>query len=62
MTKITSEQIRKIADLANLEMSSEEAEKMHLQMNELLEMLEPLTSVDTTNIEPMIFPSNSKAR
>ncbi len=43
----------RIADLARLELSPEEADRTLDQLNRVLELIEALQAVDTTGVEPM---------
>jgi len=50
--KLTSEQVKKVAKLANLPLTVEEEEKYSEQLSKILSYVEQLDSVDTSNIEP----------
>lgn len=49
---ITKEQVNKIAELARLEMSEKETEKMQKDLAEILGYIDMLKEVDIANIEP----------
>lgn len=51
-TKITREEVRHVADLARLELSESEEERMTGQMNGILEYMEKLNELDTAGIVP----------
>lgn len=49
--KLSKEEVRKIADLANIELSEEELEKYSTQISSILEYVEKLSEIDTEKIE-----------
>jgi aspartyl-tRNA(Asn)/glutamyl-tRNA(Gln) amidotransferase subunit C len=49
---IDREQVRKVANLARLEMTGEEEEQFATQMNNILEYFEQLSELDTDNVPP----------
>ena len=49
---ITKEDIKKIAELARLQIPENELEKFTGQMNQILKFVERLNSLDTTGITP----------
>ncbi len=52
MPIIDPEQVRKVANLARLEMKAEEEEQMTAQLSSILEYFEQLSELDTTNVPP----------
>ena len=50
--KLTSDQVKKVAKLASLPLSSEEEEKYANQLSNILDYIEQLNEVDTTDVEP----------
>lgn len=52
-SKITREEVRHVAHLARLDLSEAEEAVMTEQMNSLLQYMETLNTVDTSNVEPM---------
>lgn len=50
--KLTREEVTRIAFLARLELSDQEADKLGGHLNRLLESIETLREVDTENVEP----------
>jgi len=50
--RLSYEQVRHIAWLARLGLSDEEVEKFSLQLSNILENVEILQEVDTTNVPP----------
>ncbi|QQG43401.1 MAG: Asp-tRNA(Asn)/Glu-tRNA(Gln) amidotransferase subunit GatC [Candidatus Daviesbacteria bacterium] len=49
---LTKDQVKHVAKLANLPLTSEEEEKYAEQLSKILEYVEQLNSVDTKDIEP----------
>lgn len=58
--KLTQEQVEKVAKLANLPISAEEASLYTVQLSKFIEYTEKLDSVDTTSIEPTFNVSPDK--
>lgn len=50
--KLTIEQVKKVAKLANLPLTPEEEEKYSEQLSAILEYFEKLNEVDTADVEP----------
>ena len=50
------EQVEKVASLARLKLTDEEAEQMGRQLGAILEYFEQLDEVDTTSVEPLAHP------
>ena len=53
---LTSDDIARIANLARLELKSDESERMLTQINGFFEIVEKMRAVDTTDIEPLAHP------
>jgi aspartyl-tRNA(Asn)/glutamyl-tRNA(Gln) amidotransferase subunit C len=51
--KVTEKDVAYVADLANLELSGEERVGMVRDLNSILDYIERLNELDTSNIEPM---------
>lgn len=51
--KIDRESIKKIAHLARLEFDEESAEKIAKDVSQILDWVEQLNEVDTTDVEPL---------
>ena len=51
--KIDSEQVRKVAKLSRLELSEQEVEEFADQLSAILEYMEKLNELDTTEVEPL---------
>jgi aspartyl-tRNA(Asn)/glutamyl-tRNA(Gln) amidotransferase subunit C len=56
--KIDKDSIKKIAHLARLEFDEKSAEKMSEDMSQILDWVEQLNEVDTTDIEPLTTMSS----
>ena len=51
--KITEQQVRYVADLANLSLTEQEAFKFQADLNDILGHMERLNEIDTSGVEPM---------
>ena len=51
--KIADQDVRYVADLANLELSEAEREKMAPELTAILDYIDQLSSVDTEGLDPM---------
>ena len=51
--KITEEEVRYVADLANLKLGDEEVRKFEVDLDEILVHIDRLKEIDTSNVEPM---------
>ncbi|HLZ92998.1 MAG TPA: Asp-tRNA(Asn)/Glu-tRNA(Gln) amidotransferase subunit GatC [Candidatus Acidoferrum sp.] len=51
--KISREDVLRVADLAYLDLSESELETYRKQIDEILEYIDKLNELDTTNVEPM---------
>lgn len=51
--KITEEQVRYVADLANLNLTVEEVRKFQSDLDEILTHIDRLNEIDTTGVAPM---------
>ncbi|ANV87411.1 Asp-tRNA(Asn)/Glu-tRNA(Gln) amidotransferase subunit GatC [Picosynechococcus sp. PCC 7117] len=49
---IDLEQVRKVAHLARLELTSEEEQRLPSQLSAILDYVEQLSELDTDNVEP----------
>ncbi len=52
LTNISKDTVQKVANLAKLEVSDSEAETFASQLGNIIEMVEKLNELDTTNVEP----------
>lgn len=53
---LTSEDIRRIAHLARLELQAQESSRMLAQINEFFAIVEKIKQVDTSNVTPLAHP------
>ncbi len=53
---VTKNDVKKIAELAQLKFSEEELENFTPQMNEILNYMEKLNELDTENVKPLSHP------
>ena len=51
--KITEQEVRYVADLANLQLTDAEVQKFQHDLDEVLTHIESLNELDTSNVEPM---------
>ena len=51
--KITEQEVRRVAELANLALTEDEIVRMTHDMDGILEHMEKLKELDTSNVEPM---------
>jgi aspartyl-tRNA(Asn)/glutamyl-tRNA(Gln) amidotransferase subunit C len=51
--KITEQEVRYVADLANLMLTNEEVTRMARDLDEILAHVDKLNELDTSNVEPM---------
>lgn len=51
--KITEQEVRYVADLANLKLTEEEARRMATDLDGILTHIDKLNELDTTGVEPM---------
>jgi len=51
--KITEQEVRRVADLANLALRDDEVARMALDLSGILTHIDKLYELDTSNVEPM---------
>jgi aspartyl-tRNA(Asn)/glutamyl-tRNA(Gln) amidotransferase subunit C len=51
--KLTEKEVRYVADLANLSFSDEEVRRFARELDGILEHMDKLNEIDTTDVEPM---------
>ena len=51
--RLTEKEVRYVADLANLSFSDEEVRRFARELDGILEHMDKLNELDTTNVEPM---------
>ena len=59
---LSLEQISRLADLARLELSGAEARALQAQLSDILAMVDRMTAVDTTGVDPMSHPQEVRQR
>ena len=59
---LSLEQISRLADLARLELSGDEARALRAQLNDILAMVDRMAAVDTAGVEPMAHPQEVMQR
>jgi aspartyl-tRNA(Asn)/glutamyl-tRNA(Gln) amidotransferase subunit C len=59
---LSLEQIARIAELARLEVTPDEAAALQQQLNGILAMVDQMASVDTSGVEPMSHPQQAMQR
>ncbi len=50
---LSEAEVRRVAELANLELTAEEVRKMSADLGEILTHMEKLNELDTASVEPM---------
>jgi aspartyl-tRNA(Asn)/glutamyl-tRNA(Gln) amidotransferase subunit C len=55
-------QIRRVADLARIDVSDDEARRVLSQLNDIFQMIERMQAVDTSGVEPMAHPLGGTQR
>jgi aspartyl-tRNA(Asn)/glutamyl-tRNA(Gln) amidotransferase subunit C len=51
--KITEQEVRYVAGLANLKLTDEEVRRLRADLDEILAHMDRLNEIDTSNVEPM---------
>ena len=51
--KVRSKDVQYVADLANLELTAEERSRMERDLNSILDYIDRLNELDTSNVAPM---------
>jgi len=59
--KVTEQDVSYVADLANLELTSTERDRMLRDLNNILEYINRLNELDTTDVPPMAQASSEVA-
>ncbi len=55
-------QVRRVADLARIDVTDAEAERVLAQLNDIFQMIERMQAVDTEGVEPMAHPLGGAQR
>ena len=53
---VSKEEVKNIAKLAKLRLSEGEVDEFTIDMNNILEYVEKLNQLDTTNVKPLLHP------
>ena len=56
--KVTDKDVQYVADLANVELTADERERMVRDLNSILDYVDVLNELDTSNVEPMAQTSD----
>ena len=59
---LSLDEIRRIGDLARLELSDPELAAMQHELNDILELVDRMAAVDTEGVEPMSHPQAAMQR
>ncbi len=59
---VSNKEVKYIADLARLQFTEDETTKLAAEMNKILEYMETLNEVDTSNVEPLEYVVSSESR
>ena len=59
--KVTEKDVAYVADLANLELTDQERQRMLKDLNSILDYIEQFAELDTSNVAPMAQVSNRYA-
>ena len=59
---LSLDEIRRLADLARLELAPDEAAAMQQQLNDIFAMVDRMNAVDTSGVEPMSHPQQAMQR
>ena len=59
---LSLDQIRRLADLARLELSEAQARAMQQELNGILALVDQMATVDTEGVEPMSHPQAAMLR
>lgn len=54
--------VARIAELAHIDLSQEQSEKMQAELNDIFKMIERIQAVDTTGVAPMMHPHEGAQR
>lgn len=59
---LTPEEVLKIANLARLQIKSDEVEQYAKDLSSIIDLVEQMNAVDTKNIQPMAHPLDATQR
>lgn len=60
ITMLSKKEVQKIASLARIEITNEEAEKYSKELSDILGFVEKLNEADTENVEPIAHITGAK--
>lgn len=60
--KLTDIELQKLAELSKLDLSKEELDKFHSQLNSVLDMFEKLNNIDTSGVKFLSLPEENRMR
>ncbi|MCY4263982.1 MAG: Asp-tRNA(Asn)/Glu-tRNA(Gln) amidotransferase subunit GatC [Gammaproteobacteria bacterium] len=55
-------EVEKVAQLARLHISDAEAQEVTSRINDILDLIDRMQSVDTENVEPLAYPRDVRQR
>ncbi len=61
MQKINKQTVDEVAHLARLEFNEAEKEEILKDMNNMLQFIEKINEVDTTDVEPLVYLNTEKS-
>ena len=59
---LSEDQVARIAELARIELTADEARAVRGQLNGILAMIDEMKAVDTAGVEPMSHPQSAMQR
>ena len=59
---LTPEEVLKIANLARLQINSDEVEQYAKDLSSIIDLVEQMNAIDTSNIQPMAHPLDATQR
>ena len=59
---LSTDDVRKIADLARIALSDEDTETTRVKLNSVFDLIEKMQAVDTRGVEPMSHPHEAAQR
>ncbi len=54
--------VHRIAELAHVDLSEEQSQRMQVELNDIFRMIERIQAVDTEGVEPMMHPHDGVQR
>jgi aspartyl-tRNA(Asn)/glutamyl-tRNA(Gln) amidotransferase subunit C len=59
---LTVETVKKVAHLARIQLSEEEAQELQPELNRILEIVDAMSAVDTSHVQPIAHPLDTTQR